>query len=119
MFNHATPTVPAVAVPLPENLYSFSDFPAPNVEMTLYPTKARVEVVLTPESVEITQKRVIDETTGNEQYYSLYEVEGKTDRGDIVSFTAKTVPGMEDEIVLDSVLTFSPDFTAILARNGL
>lgn len=112
MFNSAT-------APVPANLYSFSDFPSPNVEMSLYPNKARREVVFTPDSVLITQKRVIDEATGLEEYYSAYEVEGKTDRGDIVSFMARTVPGMEDEIVLDSALTFTPDFNSILARNGL
>lgn len=96
----------ATSVTTPWNLYSLADYPAQNVEMTLHPVKARVAVVLTPTRVSPTQKRVTDESTGVEELYTHFDVEGTTDRGDYVSFSARTVPGMEDEVVLDSELSF-------------
>lgn len=107
MSNHRAPKSPT-ARKSPSDLYALPDFPQPNVEMALYAVQAAKDIVFTPTRVNIISKQRVNEATGQVEYYfDEYQVTGKTDHGQTLSFAARTLPGSSDEITLSSVLQFT------------
>lgn len=89
----------------PAALYAMTDFPAPNVEMALYPTRGGsglAPIVVTPVAVLPSQVALTNEETGAVSFVNRFKVTGLSDGGYRVDFTAQTVPHMPDEIRLHS-----------------
>lgn len=102
----AAQTPEAAEVPDPSKLYVFNDTPTLGQQLVLTAAKARVDVVLVPEVIDISEVRVTDNATGVESLVTRYAVAGYTDRDQYMAFTAETVPGLFDEIRLASPLEF-------------
>lgn len=98
---------PEVAeVPDPSKLYVLNDTPTLGHQLVLTAAKARVDVVLVPTVVDVSELRVMDTATGVESFITHYSVAGYTDRDQYMAFSAETVLGLSDEIRLASPLEF-------------